>query len=111
MAKFASYNTKNTSTSHISFELNYGYHPYISYKKDLNLCFKSKAADELAGKLRELMTSCQKNLRYTQEFQKQVYDKDIKPKSYTPGNKIWLNSKYIKTKQDCKLESMFFGPF
>ena len=34
-----------------------------------------------------------------------------KPKSYAPGDKVWLNSKYIKTKQNRKLEFQFFGPF
>ena len=28
-----------------------------------------------------------------------------------PSNKVWLNSKYIKTKQNRKLEAKFFGPF
>ena len=32
-------------------------------------------------------------------------------KSYAPNDKIWLNSKYIKTKQNCKLEAKFFEPF
>ena len=27
------------------------------------------------------------------------------------GEKVWLNSKYIKTKQNRKLEAKFFGPF
>ena len=35
----------------------------------------------------------------------------MKPQSYAPGEKIWLNSKYIKTKQNRKLEAKFFGPF
>ena len=35
----------------------------------------------------------------------------MKPKSYSPGDKVWLNSKYIKTKQNRKLEAKFFGPF
>ena len=35
----------------------------------------------------------------------------MKPKSYAPGGKVWLNSKYIKTKQNLKLEAKFFGPF
>ena len=33
------------------------------------------------------------------------------PKSYTPGDKVWLNSKYIKAKQNRKLEAKFFRPF
>ena len=35
----------------------------------------------------------------------------MKPQSYAPGEKVWLNSKYIKTKQNRKLEAKFFGPF
>ena len=35
----------------------------------------------------------------------------MKPQSYILGKKIWLNSKYIKTKQNQKLEAKFFGPF
>ena len=57
------------------------------------------------------MTSYQENFCHAQEPQKQAYNKSVKPRSYIPGNKVWLNSKYIKTKQNCKLESKFFGPF
>ncbi len=35
----------------------------------------------------------------------------MKPKSYAPGDKVWLNSKYIKTQRNLKLEAKFFGPF
>lgn len=35
----------------------------------------------------------------------------MKPKSYLLDDKIWFNSKYIKTKQDCKLEAKFFDSF
>ena len=35
----------------------------------------------------------------------------MKPKSYALGDKVWLNSKYIKIKQNRKLEAKFFGPF
>ena len=31
--------------------------------------------------------------------------------SYAPNNKIWLNSQYIKTKQNRKLKAKFFKPF
>ncbi len=36
MVKFAHNNVKNTSTSHTPFELNCGFHPQASYKKDIN---------------------------------------------------------------------------
>ena len=44
-----------------------------------------------------MIKSC-KNLYYTQKLEKYVLNKDIKPKSYISNKKIWLNSKYIKTK-------------
>ena len=47
MAEFAYNNAKNTSIGYMPFELNCGYHPYVSYKKNINLHSKSKTADEL----------------------------------------------------------------
>ena len=111
MAEFAYNNTKNASSGHTPFKLNCGYHPWMSYKEDVNPCSKSKSADELLIELRELMIVCRENLHHTQELQKQAHDKGVKPKSYAPGDKVWLNSKYIKTKQNRKLEAKFFGPF
>ena len=57
------------------------------------------------------MTVCRENFHHTQELQKQAHNKDVKPRSYTPGDKVWLNNKYIKTKRNWKLEAKFFGPF
>ena len=37
IAEFAYNNAKNASTGYTPFELNYGYHPWVSYKEDLNL--------------------------------------------------------------------------
>ena len=57
------------------------------------------------------MTVCQENFHHAQELQKQAYDKGVKPRSYAPGDKVWLNNKYIKTKRNWKLKAKFFGPF
>ena len=35
----------------------------------------------------------------------------MKLKSYAFSEKVWLNSKYLKTKQNCKLEVKFFRFF
>ena len=69
------------------------------------------SANDLANDLRELMIVCRENLQHSQNLQKRAHDKDTKPRSYTPGNKIWLNSKYIKTKWNRMLEAKFFGLF
>ena len=111
MVEFAYNNAKNTSTGHTLFELNCGYHPRILYRDDINPRSKSKSADKLSAKLRELIIICQKNLHHAQELQKQANDKATKPKSYVPSNKVWLNSKYIKIKWNWKLEVKFFRPF
>ena len=68
MAEFAYNNAKNASTGHTSFEFNYGYHRYVSYKKDINPRSKSKWTDKLSTELQELMTVYRKNLYYAQEL-------------------------------------------
>ena len=98
MTEFAYNNAKNASFGYTPFELNCGYRPWMSYKEDVNPRSKFKSADELSAELRKLMIVCQENLHHAQKFQKRAYDKSINLKSYAPGDKVWLNSKYIKTK-------------
>ena len=83
----------------------------MSYKEDVNPRSQSKSADELSAELRELMIVCRENLYHAQELQKRGHDKGVKPRSYAIGNKVWLNSKFIKTKRNRKLEAKFFGLF
>ena len=111
MAEFAYNNAKNASTGHTPFELNCGYHLCVSFEEDTDPRSRLKTADELLAELQKLMTVCQENLHYAQTLQKRAYDKGVKPKSYAPNDKVWLNSKYIKTKQNRKLEAKFIGPF
>ena len=111
MAKFTYNNAKNASTGHIPFEWNCGYHLQMSYKEEVDSCSKSKSVDKLLAELRKLMIVCQENLQHAQKLQKRAHDKGVKPRSYVSDDKVWLNSKYIKTKQNQKLEAKFFGPF
>ena len=111
MAEFAYNNTKNSSTGHTSFELNYTYHPRMLYKEDVDPRSQSKSVDELSAELKELMIVCQKNLHHTQELQKRAHNKGVKPQTYSSSEKVWLNSNYIKTKRNQKLEAKFFEPF
>ncbi len=111
MAEFAYNNTKNTNTSHTPFELNFGYHPKIFFVDDINPRSKSRFANKLVEELTELIEVCYQNLLHIQELQKRVYDKGVKSCNYTLSKKVLLNSKYIKTKWNKKLENKFFGPF
>ena len=57
------------------------------------------------------MAACQQNLYHAQKLQKRANNKGVKPQSYVPGQKVWLNSKYFKTKQNHKLKAKFLGLF
>ncbi len=111
MTEFTYNNAKNTSTGHTPFELNCDYHPRVSFEEDVNSRSRSRSANELSEELRELIEVCCQNLLHAQELQKRAHDKGVKNCSYAPGEKVWLNSRYIKTKRNKKLESKFFGPF
>ena len=83
----------------------------MSYKEKVDPRFQSKSVDKLSEKLRELIIIYCKNLYHAQELQKRAHDKGVKLGSYAPGEKVRLNSKYIKTKRNRKLKAKFFGPF
>ena len=57
------------------------------------------------------MIVCRENLYHAQKLQKRAHNKWVKPRSYVPNEKIWLNSKYINIKRNRKLGAKFFGPF
>ena len=111
MAGFAYNNAKNLSTGYTFFELNFGYHLCFLFKKDINPRFQSKSVDKLSAELCNLMTVCRENLYHAQKFPKRAHNRNVKPRSYAFDDKIWLNSKYIKTKHKQKLEAKFFRPF
>ena len=111
MAEFAYNNAKNASTGHTLLKLNCGYYPCVFFEEHTNLCSQSKTADKLLVELLKLITVCQENLYHAQELQKQTHNNGVKPKRYAPGNKVWLNSKYIKTKQNRKIKAKFSRPF
>ena len=68
MAEFAYNNAKNVSTGHMPFELNCGYHPHMFFKKEINLCFKSKSVEKLLSELQKLILVCYENLYHAQEL-------------------------------------------
>ncbi len=58
MAEFAYNNAMNASTGHTPFELNYGYHPRVSFEEDVDPRLRSRLANELAEELSELIEVC-----------------------------------------------------
>ncbi len=58
MAEFAYNNAKNANTRHTPLELNCGYHLRVSFEENVDLCLRSRSANELVEELRELMEVC-----------------------------------------------------
>ncbi len=75
----------------------------VPLTKKTSILALSQNQQKLATKLRELIIVYRKNLQHAQKLQKQYHNKYAKPRNYIPGEKVWLNSKYIKTKQNRKL--------
>ncbi len=111
MVEFAYNNAKNASNGLTPFKLNCDYYSRVSFKKDVDSRLRSRSTNKLAEELRKLMEVCCQNLLHAQKLQKRAHDKGVKSRNYGLGEKVWLNSKYIKTKRNKKLESKFFGPF
>ena len=87
MAEFTYNNVKN-NTSYTFFELNYDFHPRVSYKKDVDSRSRLKTSDQLATKLQTLISMWRQNLQHAQELWKRCYDKYANPKSCTPEDKV-----------------------
>lgn len=105
MAEFAYNNMKNISMDHISFKLNCGFHPKVFLGGKCQSLLPIKI-DRQAGKWAQraddyLQT---KPLIYTRAL-RQYYNNHAKPWNYASGKKVWLNNKYIKSKQNCKLKT------
>lgn len=62
MVEFAYKHRNKTSTGYTLFELNYRYYPRVSYKKEIDLHFKSKLVNKL---LSEILGSLEKSCLYT----------------------------------------------
>lgn len=97
--------------SHILFELNYKYHCRVFFKDEVDFYSKSRFVNKLTNKLRELIQICCQNLFYIQKLLKKVSDEKIKNQSDVFSNKVWLNNKYIKTKQNQKFGNKSFSSF
>lgn len=111
ITKYVYIEVRNTCIDLEFFELNCSYYFYVNFEDRVKSYLRSCSADKLVKKPRKYIPIHQQNLLYTQELQKQAYDKGIKPCSYTTDNNAWLNNKYIKTKQNQQFETMFFCQF
>ena len=91
-------NAKTIGTRYIFFILNYGYYLCIFLKNNINFHFRLKLANKLVVEFKNMIFRYKNNLCYIQKLLKQANNKRKKPKYYIFSKKLWLNSKYIKTK-------------
>ena len=70
--EFAYNNSKNVSTEHTPFELNYGYHLRVFFKNKCDVCSRFSLANGLVMKLKKLMNVCRQNFLHAQDLQKQI---------------------------------------
>ncbi len=110
-AEFAYNNAKNSTTGMSPFEANLGYSPRMSWDEDIDPRSRSKAAVENAKHLFTLMGVCKDAILTAQQSQAEYADKHRKSRDYKVGDSVWLNTKYIRTKRNRKLEFKNFGPF
>ena len=83
----------------------------VFYEQVVDPRSKLKTKYQLATYLETVMSVYKKNSQHAHQFQKYSHDKIAKSKSYTPKVKVGLNNKYIKTKQNRKLEFKFYDSF
>ena len=68
IAEFTYNNCKNASTGQILFELNRGYHLWISFKNKYDACSRSSSGNKLAKKLKKLINVYCQILLYAQNL-------------------------------------------
>ena len=88
MAEFAYNNAKHASMGYRPFELNCSYSLRVLYKEKVDHRSRSKAANELTNKLRNLIAAYKENLQHAQELQKRAYNKGTKSRSFAPNKKV-----------------------
>ena len=103
MTKFSFNNTKNTNIGHILFKFNCKFYLQVLFKEDIDLRLRSCSTSKLAKELKKQIEIYYQNLLHIWKLQKKIYNKGVKSHSYATSKKVWLNSKYIKTKQNKKL--------
>ncbi len=110
-AEFAYNNAKNSTIGMSPFEANLGYEPRMSWDEDIDPKSRSRAAVDNANHLFTLIGVCKDAILAAQQSQEEYANRHRKSRDYKVGDRVWLNTKYIRTKRNRKLEFKHFGPF
>jgi hypothetical protein len=113
-AEFSYNNSLNKSTGISPFAANYGFNPNAIEAAELAQAHRtSKEPQQILEQLAKLQQATREELKRSQEIQKeQANKKRIPAPSYKPGDKVWLDARYIRTERPAKkLEAKMMGPF
>ena len=83
----------------------------MSYEDNRDSRSNSRAADEEATDLRNLMRKLKTNFAKPQELQTLYHNEHVKERTYWPGESVWLSDEHVKTKRNPKLKHKYLGPF
>ena len=111
LAEFAYNNRIHASTRRTPFELDSGQHPRMGVEPRLST--KTEAVDEFVQRIQKTTEEAQAALRQAAEDMARFHDahrgKEI---VFKVGEKVWLDSRNIKTTRPTKkLDDKWFGPF
>lgn len=104
-------NIKNAITIYIIFKIKFGYYYWVLFKNKINIHLKFSWVNKLAKKLRKIIIILYQNIFYFQKFQKKVFKKYVKSKTYTHSKKTYFNIKKFQKQLNYKSKNKIFTIF
>ena len=80
------------------FEANLGYSPRMSWDEEIDPKSRSCAAVDSVKHLFTLMGMCKDAILAARQSQAEFANRHRKSRDYKVGDRVWLNTKYIKKK-------------
>jgi transposase InsO family protein len=111
LAEFAYNNRVHASTRHTPFELDSGQHPRMGIEPGLST--KREATEVFTNRIKKATEEARSALQQAAEDMARFHNAHRGKKvTFKVGEKVWLDSRNIKTKRPSKkLDDRWFGPF